>query len=137
MKTTVELIRLIEKSRETSEFVDTEDVTNITLAQYLNDKLIEKNMNKPDIIAAAQLPRGYCYKVFNGEKKPSKYKLICFAFAFGLSVSETQRLLAVGGCGALYPRIRRDSIILFALSKKARVQECNELLYDLGEELIG
>ena len=54
----------------------------------------------------------------------------------GLSLKETQRLLAVGGCGALYPRVRRDAAVIFALNQKMSLLQAEELLSSLPERSL-
>ena len=56
--------------------------------------------------------------------------------ALGLSLKETQRLLAVGGCGALYPRVRRDAAVIFALNQKMSLLQAEELLSSLPERSL-
>lgn len=133
-KSTSELLKIIEKSNSIKEFVDDGDIGPVTLPEYLNRLLIEKDLEKSDVIEKSGLQRVFGYKIFNGEKNPTKYKLLCLAFAFSLNLEETQRLLSIGRCANLYPRIRRDSIIIFAINKKISLIECNRMLYDLGEE---
>ena len=53
-----------------------------------------------------------------------------------LSLKETQRLLAVGGCGALYPRVRRDAAVIFALNQHMTLLETEELLSSLPERSL-
>ena len=45
-------------------------------------------------------------------------------------------MLKIGGAGALYPRIKRDSVIMFAIKEGLSLIDCNELLYELKENAI-
>ena len=51
-------------------------------------------------------------------------------------LADAQRLLRVGQVSELYPRKKRDSIILFGLQKNLSIQEVDDLLFELGEETI-
>ena len=59
---------------------------------------------------------------------PSRNKLLQIAFAMNLDLDSTQKLLKIANVGILYPRIKRDSIIIFALNKKLDFFECEDLL---------
>ena len=65
-----------------------------------------------------------------------KKRLLAATLALGLSLKETQRLLAVGGCGALYPRVRRDAAVIFALNQKMSLLQAEELLSSLPERSL-
>lgn len=75
--------------------------------------------------------------MFSGVKStPSKDKLICLSIGMDLSVDETNSLLKLAGLSPLYPRIKRDSIIIINMNNKKSVVEINEELYNEGEETL-
>lgn len=76
------------------------------------------------------------YKIFGGEKKPSRDKLLAIAFGLGLSDQETQEMLKLSGNRELYPRDERDAVILFALQRSQSILEANELLDDQGLAIL-
>ena len=55
------------------------------------------------------------------------------ALSLSLSLEETQRLLVLGSCGALYPGLRRDAAVIYALSHDLSPEETEELLASLPE----
>ena len=42
-------------------------------------------------------------------------------------------LLTLAGLSGLYPRIRRDAALIFAMQHKYTMQQANELLIEAGE----
>ncbi len=98
------------------------------LCAHLNMLLSQKKLRKADVVHGSLLERTYVYKIFSGEKVPSRDKLIAIAFGLHLSDSETQKLLKLSGNRELYARDERDSMILFALHRKQTIFEANELL---------
>ena len=54
-----------------------------------------------------------------------------------LTLPETQTLLRTARCAMLYPRVRRDSVIIHALAEKSDVIQCNMLLESYGEMILG
>lgn len=87
-------------------------------------------------MAAANLSKSYGYQILRGERTPGRDVLLRTALALRLSLRETQRLLAVGGCGALYPRVRRDAAVVFALNQQMTLLETEELLASLPERSL-
>lgn len=96
---------------------------------------IEKSgYSKSNIINKSDFSYCYFYDVINGRKIPGRDKIIRLILTMHLSVDECQEALRISGRSALYPRIRRDAIILFAISNGYSIYELSELLADAGEE---
>jgi hypothetical protein len=96
---------------------------------------IEKSgYSKSNIINKSDFSYCYFYDVINGRKIPGRDKIIRLILTMQLSVDECQEALRISGRSALYPRIRRDAIILFAISNGYSIYQLSELLADAGEE---
>lgn len=96
---------------------------------------IEKSgYSKSNIINKSDFSYCYFYDVINGRKIPGRDKIIRLILMMKLSVDECQEALRISGRSALYPRIRRDAIILFAISNGYSIYQLSELLADAGEE---
>ena len=54
----------------------------------------------------------------------------------GLSVNETNSVLKIAGLSPLYPKIKRDSIIIINMNNNKSVVEINEALYNEGEDTL-
>lgn len=78
------------------------------------------------------LHRTYAYQIFNGQKKPSRSKIIQIALALQLDIRETNNLLSLSDNGYLYPKVRYDAIILYALEHKKSIIDTN-LILDMYE----
>lgn len=94
----------------------------------LNDLCRELGAVPEQVIRRSQIDRSYGHQLFNGTRKPSRDKVLQLAFGFGLNVDQAQRLLRSAGKSLLYPRLQRDTIILFALDKGMTLFELQELL---------
>ena len=110
--------------------------TEPTCAQVLQDLLTQAGLSPPAWIAAADISKSYAYQVLRGERTPGRDILLRTALVLRLSLKEAQRLLAVGGCGALYPKIRRDAAVIFALNQHMTLLETEELLGSLCERSL-
>ena len=96
---------------------------------------IEKSgYSKSNIINKSDFSYCYFYDVINGRKIPGRDKIIRLILTMHLSVDQCLEALRISGRSALYPRIRRDAIILFAISNGYSIYQLSELLADAGEE---
>lgn len=138
-KSTTELLNELKNFDSFKEYekINKNSMINKTLSQYLCDLLEEKHLKKSDVVRKGELNESYAYQMFSGVKStPSKDKLICLSIGMDLSVDETNSLLKLAGLSPLYPRIKRDSIIIINMNNKKSVVEINEELYNEGEETL-
>lgn len=138
-KSTTELLNELKNFDSFKEYekINKNSMINKTLSQYLCDLLEEKHLKKSDVIRKGELNESYAYQMFSGVKStPSKDKLICLSIGMDLSVDETNSLPKLAGLSPLYPRIKRDSIIIINMNNKKSVVEINEELYNEGEETL-
>ena len=138
---TDELLKLL-KSAHTLE--DLESYTEatarqtpaITFHQYIENCMDTRGISASQLIQNAQLQRTYGYQILNGTKKPGRDKILSLCLALCMTLEETQRALTLAKEGVLYPKNRRDAVIIFALNKGFSVLETNDLLYSVEEELL-
>ena len=71
----------------------------------------------------------YLHQIFSGRRNPSRSRLLCLCIGLGASLEETQELLKLCGLAQLYPKLRRDAIIIFALSHHMTLFEVNDKLF--------
>ena len=89
------------------------------------------------IIISAQIDRTYGHQLFNGTRKPSRDKVLQLAIAMKLSLNETQHLLQAAGKSALYPRLKRDAVVIYCLKNELDMMETQEILSKAGLSLLG
>lgn len=107
-------------------------VPEIDFVTYLKTLLLKKDVSKSELIKMTNLHRTYAYQIFNGQKKPSRSKIIQIALALQLDIRETNNLLSLSDNGYLYPKVRYDAIILYALEHKKSIIDTN-LILDMYE----
>ena len=113
-----------------------EDLQVPSLTEHLNELLIEKKRTRAEVIATCNLDKTYGYQIFQGVRQPTRDKLLQLAFGFPLTYQETIKMLRIAGVGTLYPKRKRDSIIIFALHKKLTMQQLSTLLAEEGEAYL-
>jgi len=128
-----------------NEIKDTEDIdlylennqnefNDNPFVSYLNNLLIIKSLKKSDLISAANISKQYLYELFtNKKKKPSRDMVIKLSFGLKLNLEETNLLLKRAGYSSLYPRIKRESIIIYCMLKGKNLIETN---ISLEEKLL-
>lgn len=104
---------------------------------YIAKLCEEKGLVRERVIKQSQIERTYGHQLFNGRRVPSRDKVIQLAFGFGLNVEETQQLLKIAQKSALYPKIRRDAVILFCISHGLDVLDAQTLLESQRLTLLG
>ena len=106
------------------------NLPDITLAEYLEILLKEKNLSKGEVIKKSCMGN-YAYKIFSGERKNnSRAKILSLALAMNLSLKETQRLLYYAESPKLYAKDTWDDVIIFALNNGYDIERTNQLLND-------
>lgn len=138
-KSTGTLIRKLKEARGFESFCieNAEELAEADFCAYLEKLCREKRKEAGRVISASDIDRTYGYQIFNGTRRPSRDKAIQLAFGFGLDVEETQGLLRAADKSVLYPRIKRDAAIIFAISRKMSLTETQIFLMSLGMSIIG
>ncbi len=127
------LFRRINKSSDVEDFCVKNELwfEEVTFSEYASSICKERGLVIESVIKKAQLDRTYGHQLFNGTRHPSRDKVLQLAFGFPLDLDETQKLLSMAGKNCLYPRVKRDAVIIFALQKKMDIIETQDLLLSL------
>lgn len=105
---------------------------SMQFTDYLQQLADERHLKRSEIIERAQLQRTYGYQIFSGHRTPGKDKIVQLALAMQLDLEQTDRLLKLAQAGSLYPRIARDSVLIWALMHHQSVLKTNLLLDEKG-----
>lgn len=86
---------------------------------YMDGLLAQKQMKRQDVLIRANLPQKYGYKLLSGEAHTTdRNKLLRICFAMQLTLKETQRALKLYGMNELYPKNKRDVVLIVALGQR-------------------
>jgi len=108
----------------------------VSISDYFNHIIQERNIKKATIINHSSLDRTYAYQILNGSKQASRNKLLALCFALPLSLKETQYALTINGNNILYAKNKRDALIIYAINTKQSLLDCNHQLYQNKLEII-
>ena len=91
--------------------------TDKPFAAYMRSMFKRKGIKQQDVFLAADISEGYGYKLIAEEKRTRQRDLILrLCLASGFSLEETQRALKIYGMVPLYPRMRRDAVLIVAIN---------------------
>lgn len=127
----------IDNTNELHNFMKNINDKNITFVTYFKDLCDKKNLKKSNVIYESNINRTYGYQILNGDKKPSRDKIIQLCIGANLTLKETNTCLILGGTNELYVKNPRDSILIFSINKKLSIIDINELLYEYNLPLLG
>lgn len=106
------------------------------IPELLNNLLAEKDISKANLAKLSGTSEVYLHQIFAGKRKPSRNRLICLCYGLEASFDETQELLKYSGCAQLYPKNRRDAIIIYGLVHRTPLFEINDKLFTEDEETL-
>ena len=118
------------------EFID-DSIPQITLAEHLKALLGRRNISISQLINATNLSKSFVYQLLSGSRSAGRDAVLQIAFALNLSIDETHRLLTLSGNSVLYPKVKRDAVIIFCLNKRLPLVQADELLLELSLRPLG
>ena len=89
------------------------------------------------VILRANLEKSFGHQLFSGKRNPSRDTVLQLAFAIRADVDQAQEMLKVAQKSILYPRIKRDTVIIYCLHNKISLGDTEIILYDLGLPPLG
>lgn len=104
--------------------------------KYLEGIISERNISIPELGVKALLSRSFTYQIFSGKRVPSRDIILRIALSLNISLDEAQRLLKLADRGALYPKIKRDAVIIYGINNKLGLYKTDETLVSLGQESL-
>ena len=136
---TDELLRLLFKERSLENILQRTESAylHITFADYLSDWCRDHQEVPEQIIRRANLEKSYGHQLFSGKRKPSRDTVIQLAFALHAYVAEAQEMLKITRKSLLYPRIKRDTVIIYCLHNHVSLVDTEIILHDLGLPILG
>lgn len=136
-KKTDELLEELKfKNTDIQEYIENnpESFIEINLKDFWERIIKNSGMTKSDIINKSDFSYVYFYDVIAGKKIPTSDKIIRLVLAMHLSLEQCQTALRYCGKSQLYPRIKRDSLLIYAISHGYTVFQTQELLMKSGEK---
>lgn len=129
------LTRLLE-SKSPEEYLEQGETIDRELPDYLYELLEARGLNRSRLSRISGINSTFLYNIFEGKTKPKRNNALTLAFALECDLRQTQRLLRLAGVSELWPKVRRDAIIIWCIENGCPRVECDDELYRLGEATI-
>lgn len=102
---------------------------------YIDILLEQKKLKRQDVLIKANLSQKYGYKLLTGETHTTdRDKILRICFSMKMTLKETQRALKLYGMSELYPKIKRDVLLIVAIGHKMfDIDQVNDMLIREGE----
>lgn len=105
-----------------------------TTAEILRQFFSERKISKSALARKSGMSEVYLYQIFSGRRSPSRDRLLSLCFGLEVSLAETQELLKLCGEAPLYPKLRRDAIIMHSMVHGLDLFSANDRLFAEGEK---
>lgn len=133
MRSTRELFTNIRRMSSPKE-LEKDDFDEIGFPTYLKAVMNERGIRPSDLIVQMNMEKSYFYQILKGRRAPGRDFLIHLSFLLKLNLDETQRLLKIANRPPLYPRIRKDAAVIYAITHKMTYEKYEALIASLEEE---
>lgn len=109
---------------------------NESAEDYLGEVLKEKGITKTLLAKRSCISEIYIHQILSKKRTPSRNRVISICFGIEADFSESQKLLKLFKKALLDPKNRRDSIIIYGLLHKNKIQEVNKNLILYNEQKL-
>ena len=130
MVETNQLLKTIQETKSDGLNTLMESLDDLTFSEYLN------HISKAQVLSKTTIQRNYGYQIFDGSKVPNKDKVIQLSLGLGLDLRMTNNLLSLSNNGMLYPKVKRDALLIYCIENHKSVYETNECLMEYRLELL-
>ena len=136
---TDELLKLLFKERSLKQFLHRDESAFLlpSFPEYLSRWCREHQEIPERLILRANLDKSFGHQLFSGKRNPSRDTVLQLAFAMGADVEQAQEMLRITQKSLLYPRIKRDTVIIYCLHNHISLNDTEIILYDLQLPLLG
>lgn len=137
-KPTDEMMDKLLKANNIEEYIkeNREAFVDLTVSDFLSEYINSKGLIKSHIIKDAEISEIFGFQVLSGTRHPSRNTLLSLCIAMKMSLDEVQNSLKIAGFAPLYPKKKRDSIIILGISNGETVCDINNKLYDNNEDTL-
>ena len=137
-KTTGELLEELMEPGSFSSYLsrNREQMLHPNVGRELDKLCRGQKLSKAAVARRSGVSEVYLHQVLAGKRSPSRDRLVCLCIGLSAGVEEIQKLLRQAGFAQLDPRITRDALILYGLSRGQSLPQINGALLVQGEKAL-
>ena len=138
IKNTDELENELAEAKTLEEFLQRNDdhFQTENFAALIDELLTEKKMSKSILARQAGMSEVYLHQLFSGRRNPSRTKVICICIGLEATLEESQEVLRRSGMAMLYPKNKRDAVIMYGITHEMNLFQINDMLFDNDENTL-
>ncbi len=135
-KTTDELFHNLKDGNNLEQYFNAneEELIHCASGDYLYQLLNEKKITATQAAQRSLLSKSQVYNIMNNKTNPSRTFVIQLSLGICATLEQTQQMLRLSGNQLLYPRVKRDAVLIFALNNRLSPEDTHELLIKRGME---
>ena len=96
----------------------------------------KKNFSKAELARRAGMSEVYLHQVFSGRRRPSRDRLLCLCIGMELELEDIHALLKQAGYAPIYPKRKRDAIIIHGIFHHTPLTAINDKLFAENEKTL-
>ncbi len=138
MKDTNDLRQELMEAADLDQFLaeNQENFENGSVGDLLRQLFRKRKISKATLAKQSGMSEVYLHQVFAGRRNPSRNRLLCLCFGLTATLEETQELLKQCGLAQLYPKNKRDAILLYGIVNGMDLFAVNDKLFAENEETL-
>ena len=138
MKDTNDLRQELMEAADLDRFLaeNQENFENGSVCDLLRQLFWKRKISKATLAKQSGMSEVYLHQVFAGRRNPSRNRLLCLCFGLTATLEETQELLKQCGLAQLYPKNKRDAILLYGIVNWMDLFAVNDKLFAENEETL-
>ena len=135
MKDTNDLRQELMEAADLDRFLaeNQENFENGSVGDLLRQLFRKRKISKATLAKQSGMSEVYLHQVFAGRRNPSRNRLLCLCFGLTATLEETQELLKQCGLAQLYPKNKRDAILLYGIVNGMDLFAVNDKLFAENE----
>lgn len=133
------LLQLLFKESSLEHFLQRDETAFLlpSFGEYLNAWCRQHGEVPERLIRAANLEKGYGHQLFRDKRNPSRDTVLQLAFAMKADVKQAQEMLKIARKALLYPRIKRDAVLIYCLHNRISLIDTLIVMTDLDLPALG
>lgn len=133
---TEDLLARLLAAEKPEAYLKEEATVDRTLSDYLFELLDDRGIRRSEVVRASGINPTVVYDTFTGKMVPGRDNAIMLAFGLRCNLRETQRLLRLAGASELWPKVRRDAIVIWCIKEGKTRSQCDDELWKFGERTL-
>lgn len=130
--------RLFQASSIENYFTDNRGICEMqSFSGYITELCENRNEKPAQVLKRCNIERTFGHRLFSGKRNPSRDTVLQLAFAFQMTIDETQQMLKIAHFSYLHPKVPRDAVIAYCLYTGKSLTDTQRDLYDNKFPLIG